>query len=270
MIMYLQHFGLKHMPLGKHSPSVLESKQKEILTEHLNWLIGSNGIGLITGEAGVGKTTAIRDWTSSLNPLTHQVFYQSDNHFQMFDIYSQFADSLGLEYQHRYSNLWRNLKRELLHLSEEKKVTPIWILDEAQNLPLGFFENLPSFLNINFDTRDLMIILFVGTPKLYTILQRSHYAPIASRIQFHYEWLAIDSIKTFSNLLVEAFNKAGLTQSIISQSGMKLIHMASKGRLRYAHRLLTRCLQIAAQQKINHLPDDVINQAIESLRSMSH
>ena len=61
-----------------------------------------------------------------------------------------------------------------------------------------------------------------------------------------------------------------LATRLISQSGMKLIHMASKGRLRYAHRVLTRCLQLAAQQKMNHLPDDVINQAIESLRSMSH
>ena len=48
---------------------------------------------------------------------------------------------------------------------------------------------------------------------------------------------------------------------------MKLIHMASKGHLRYAHRLLTCCLQLATEENKNHLPDDIVEKAISQLRS---
>ena len=114
--MYLQHFGLKYDPLGKTIHELLENEQYLQLKPYLDWLLETRGVGMITGEAGVGKTTGIRQWVETLNPLTHQVFYQADNHFKAFDIYCQFAEALGLETPHRYSRLWRNLKTELQHL----------------------------------------------------------------------------------------------------------------------------------------------------------
>jgi hypothetical protein len=36
---YLQHFGLKHDPLGKGIKATLPSTQQEQLTQKLNWLL---------------------------------------------------------------------------------------------------------------------------------------------------------------------------------------------------------------------------------------
>lgn len=268
--MHLQHFGLKHEPLGKQQSEIVDSKQHQSLCQYLGWLTQTNGVGLVTGEAGVGKTTVIHQWAKSLNPLTHRVIYQADNHFKAFDIYCQLAESLGLDSHHRYSRLWRGIKEEVLHLADEKKLTPVWILDESQNLPLSFFADLPAFLNFSFDTRDIMIILLVGTPKLQTIVQRCAYSALSSRIQFHFEWQALDDFEKFSQIIETAFKQAGCQQALLSQTAMKLIHMASKGRLRYAHRLITRSLQLAAKQNLNHLPDDIISNSIEMLRSTTH
>ena len=58
---YLQHFGLKHDPLGKGIKATLPSTQQEQLTQKLNWLLQTKGVGIITGEAGTGKTTALRE-----------------------------------------------------------------------------------------------------------------------------------------------------------------------------------------------------------------
>ena len=264
---YLQHFGLKHDPLGKISAEHLDNEQYRLLKPRLDWLLQTKGLGLITGEAGVGKTTGLRQWTKQLNPLAYKVIYQSDNHFQPFDIYCQFAEMLGLERQHRYSQLWRMLKKELLSLYDDKKITPIWILDEAQHLRPQFLQELPAFLNLNFDTRDIVLIILSGNTRLHATIGRVAYASLASRIQFHFHFKPFESFEQFSQFLINAFEQAGCHQTILSQSGMQLIHMASKGRLRYAHRLLTCCLQIAVEQNKNHLPDDIIEQAINQLRS---
>lgn len=260
---YLQHFGLKHDPLGKGIKAAIPSTQQEQLTQKLNWLLQTKGVGVITGEAGTGKTTALREWTQALNPMTHQVMYQSDNHFRAFDIYSQLADQLGLEKFARYSTLWRALKRELLNLIDNKQLSPIWVIDEAHCAPTNFLTELPAFLNFSFDSRDIMTIILVGLPPLQANLRKSIHSALLSRTLFQFTWTAIDDAAQFRDVVTQAFKLAGLNDIILSQSGMQLIYAASKGRLRYAHRILTASLQMAAQNSYNHLPDDLIESVIQ-------
>lgn len=265
--MYLQHFGLKYDPLGKTIRQTIEQPQYLSLEQKLNWLLQTKGAGLITGEAGTGKTTSVREWTKKLNPMTHKVVYQSDNHFRPFDIYCQLAESLGLEKHHRYSTLWRTLKQGLLELYDNKQLAPIWILDEAHHLPTNFLIQLPSFLNFSFDTRDIMIIIFVGLPPLDIILKRSIYSALNSRILFNYSWKPLDDFSSFADFIVSAFKKAGKQETILSQSGLKLMHIASKGRLRETHKIITQSLQLATDRQLNHLPDEIIELSINHLRS---
>ena len=68
-------------------------------------------------------------------------------------------------------------------LADGKQMTPIWIVDEAQNLPADFFRDLPAFLNFAFDSRDLVSVWLVGHPHLATTLERARTRrwPAASR-----------------------------------------------------------------------------------------
>ncbi len=262
---YLQHFGLKHDPLGKNIQKIVQSTQQAQLIQKLNWLLQTRGVGLITGDAGTGKTTALREWANALNPMTYRVLYQSDNHFRPFDIYSQLADQLGLGHYTRYSTLWRALKDELLNLVDNQQLSPIWIIDEAHCAPSHFLTELPAFLNFSFDSREIMTIILIGLPQLQATLKRSIHNALHSRTLFQLTWMAIDDSAQFKELLSQAFKNAGVHETLFSQSGTQLIYVASKGRLRYAHRILTAALQMAADQRCNHLPDDLIQKAIDDL-----
>ena len=46
--MYLQHFGLRHAPLGKDSPDLWDDGLLAPLQERFAWLLQSPGIGLLT------------------------------------------------------------------------------------------------------------------------------------------------------------------------------------------------------------------------------
>ena len=264
--MYLQHFGLMHDPLGKNIRQTVADEQYGVLANKLNWLLQTKGIGLVTGDAGTGKTTALRKWTEALNPMIYKIIYQSDNHFRAFDIYCQLADNLGLERYHRYCKLWRVLKQELLSLHDDKQLTPIWILDEAHLLPINFLTQLPSFLNFNFDTRDVMIIILIGLPQLSAVLKRSVYSALKSRILFDFYWQPLDDFASFRKFVISAFRQAGKEEVIISDSGLKLIHLASTGRLRDTHKIITQSLQLATEAKLNHLPDNLIESAVANLK----
>ena len=73
--MYLQHFGLRHPPLGKEATELWDDGAMAQLSERFAWLLQSPGIGLITGEPGVGKTAALRQITRNINRDFPLAFY---------------------------------------------------------------------------------------------------------------------------------------------------------------------------------------------------
>ena len=164
--MELQHFGLRHPPLGKESTELWDDGMLARLHERFQWLLQSPGVGLLTGEAGVGKTAALRALTAKLNPHRYQVIYHAETDFGRLDLYRCLAQSLGLAPSYRRALLWREIKAHIHHLADAKQLLPVWILDEAQNLPPDFFRDFPAFLNFAFDSRDLMTVWLVGHPVL--------------------------------------------------------------------------------------------------------
>ncbi|MCP3879832.1 MAG: AAA family ATPase, partial [Sulfitobacter sp.] len=76
--MYLQHFGLKHPPLGKEATELWDDGALALLKQRFQWLLDSPGVGLLTGEAGVGKTAALRVLTANLNPHRYQLIYLAE------------------------------------------------------------------------------------------------------------------------------------------------------------------------------------------------
>jgi len=50
---------------------------------------------------------------------------------------------LGIEPNYRRAQLWRDIKQRIHELVDTKQTTPVWIIDEAQNLAQKFFRDLP-------------------------------------------------------------------------------------------------------------------------------
>ena len=147
--MYLQHFGLTHAPLGKDLAEPWDDGALAHLAQRFDWLLNTPGIGLLTGEPGVGKTAALRRLTRHLNPHRYLVLYQAETDFGRVDIYRGLARALGLEPSYRRAQLWRDIKQRVHELVDTKQVTPLWIIDEAQNLPSEFFRDFPAFLQLS-------------------------------------------------------------------------------------------------------------------------
>lgn len=264
--MYQHHFGLNYSPLGKEPSELWDDGILAQLAERFQWLLDSPGVGLLTGEAGVGKTAALRHLTQSLNPHRYQVIYLAETDFGRLDLYRYLALALRLEPAHRRAPLWRDIKARILELADVKNVLPLWIIDEAQNLPAEFFRDLPAFLNFAFDSRDLMTVWLVGHPQLAHTLDRAPYAALASRIQVRLQLKPITDRQRFKNLIEHALHQAGAQQTLLSDSAMELLRQASQGLPRQAGRLLKTAMQLAVPKGLNHLPDELLQQAIEETK----
>ena len=264
--MVLQHFGLAHYPPGKAHAALWDDGVLAHPGERFTWLLEIPGVGLLTGEAGVGKTAALRQLTRSLNPHRYQVVYLAETDFGRLDLYRSLALALGLEGAYRRAALWRQIKARIQELADGKGVTPLWIIEEAHNLPLDFFRDLPAFLNFAFDSRDLMAVWLLGHPALDQTLDRAPYAALASRIQVRLRLKPIIERERFHSLVSQAFKQAGAQHTLLSDSGLELLRQAYRGLPRHAGRILKTSLQLALPKGLNHLPDELIQQAIEELR----
>ena len=263
--MVLQHFALTQYPLGKEHDELWDDGVLARLKERFTWLLQTPGVGLLTGEAGVGKTAALRQLTRALNPHRYQVVYLAETDFGRLDLYRSLALALGLEPAYRRAALWRQIKARIEELADGKGVTPLWIIDEAHNLPVEFFRDLPAFLNFAFDSRDLMAVWLLSHPPLEQILERAPYAALASRIQVRLRLKPVIERERFEHLIGHAFKQAGAQHTLVSDSGLELLRQASRGLPRQAGRILKTSLQQAVPKGLNHLPDELIQQAIEEL-----
>ncbi len=264
-MMYLHHFGLKHPPLGKESTELWDDGPLALLKERFQWLLDSPGIGLLSGEAGVGKTAALRDLCRALNPHRYQIIYLAETDFGRLDLYRSLALALGLDPAYRRAALWRDIKARIVELAEGKNLMPVWIIDEAHNLPTEFFRDLPAFLNFAFDSRDLMTLWLLGHPSFSRTLDRAPYAALASRIQIRFQLKPCTDRDRFKALIEHALDQAGVQHTLLSDSGLEILRQASQGLPRQAGRLIQLAMQLAVPKGLNHLPDDLIHQAIEEI-----
>jgi type II secretory pathway predicted ATPase ExeA len=69
----------------------------------------------------------------------------------------------------------------------------------------------------------------------------------------------------FKALIEHALNQAGVRHTLFSDSGLELLRQASQGLPRQAGRLIKLAMQLAVPKGLNHLPDDLIQQAIEEI-----
>jgi MSHA biogenesis protein MshM len=264
--MYRQHFGLTQPPFGKECTQLWDNGQLMGLEKQFNWLLQSPGIGLLTAEPGLGKTAALRKITYRLNPHQHLLRYVSDTDFGRLDFYRQLAITFGLAPSYRRAQLWRDLKEHITQLVTQKNILPVLIIDEAQNLPSEFFRDFPSFLNFVFDSKDYITVWLAGHPELARTIDRPHNAALASRIQARCTLTPIIDRDAFHQFLSHGLTQAGCNNTLLSDSAIEVLRMASKGNPRQLHRLLVAALRLATDKKQNHLPDDIIHEAIDLLK----
>jgi type II secretory pathway predicted ATPase ExeA len=112
-----------------------------------------------------------------------------------------------------------------------------------------------------------MTLWLVGHPELARELNKPSNAALASRIQVRCELKPIVDREAFRALIQHGFSQAGLTSNILSDSGIELIRMASQGNPRKAHQVIVTSMRLAADQQLNHLTDDLIQNAISMFKS---
>lgn len=264
--MYRKRFGLRAHPLPKNACGktfYAGGERFARLSRVFHWLACEPGLATLTGEAGVGKTAALRHLCAGLPKPEHQILYICDTNVTAAAIYRNLAAELGLRPAYRRDTLWRELKRTLVHLVDDQGVIPILVIDEAQHLPDDFFRDLAGFLNFAFDSRDLFTVWLVGLPALDRRLAMRQHAALATRIVSPNRMHPRNDRDDFHALVEHALEAAGATARLLSDSSLEMLWRASRGVIRTASGLLQSALMLAHEREQSFIDDDVMASAID-------
>ncbi|MCP4872204.1 MAG: AAA family ATPase [Proteobacteria bacterium] len=265
--MYRKRFGLTGHPLPKDAQgkTFCEGAAHERLRRAFTRLVDDPGLGVLTSEAGVGKTAALRHLCAELPKPDYHVIYLCDTAVSPLDLYRTLACELGIRPSHRRAQLWSDIKAALVHMRDERHSAPLVVIDEAQHLSDRFLIDLSGFLNVAFDSRDVLTMWLVGLPALRRHLEMAQHAPLAMRVAAQVHLEPLTDRDSFGAFILQGLEAVGATEKILSDPAMELLLRASRGLPRVASQLLREALRLAHERDQNFVDEHVLEAAIDDV-----
>lgn len=259
---YTARYGLEFNPFLKNSKEVLvETQEYKEVQFRLKYLLSAKDFGILTGSAGKGKTTAVRNWAASLNPSLYKVAYSSLSTLTVMDFYRNVAAELGAVPAYRKTENFRLIQDEIIRLTMEKRQTPVIIMDEANYIGTAILNDLKVLFNFEMDSRDRAVILLVGLPQLNNTLRLGIHEPLRQRIVMNYN---LDGLsKEEGRLYIQGkLRGAGCTQTVFEENAVEAILNAANGTPRMINKLCNASLLVGNSTNLNIVTADAVMQAI--------
>ena len=264
MTVYKSFYSLSHTPFAKDvkTKDLFLSENLSETIARLNYLKETRGIGLLTGEPGTGKTSALRRFVDALNPSLFKPVYFPMSTGSVMDFYRGISKGLGEEPRFRKVELFNQIQNSVKDYFYEKKITPVIILDEMQMASNKFLNDISIIFNFSMDSQNPFVLILAGLPFLMDRLSLNQSQALAQRIVMRYKMGALkkDEVKKY---IEHSLSLAGATHEIFSPEAVEAITSRSKGWPRLVNKLAVNSLLLGYQLKADLINDDIVFKASE-------
>lgn len=244
---YHQRFGFTHLPFHRDldSAQLFRDPDLDELHARLCFLVEHRALGLLTGEPGCGKSTALRRLRDELHPEQVQILYLSDTLGTARDLCALIALELGIPTSASRVRMLRDIQHEIQRRAEDRRLDVLLILDEAQDLRNDVLSLITQLRNFQWDRQPPLAVLLAGQIGLRQKLRLAHLEPLAQRITMRYHLRGLDRQQTEAYVL-HRLRLAGVDRALFATDAMEALHTASGGVMRRIDGLAHHALALAA------------------------
>ena len=264
--MYRKHFTFTAFPfdLTPEPEDLFASSTLAEAEVRLKHLLELRAIGLVTGEAGSGKTTVCRKVASALHPGLYRVFYVPLSTGNVMDMYKSICWELGLPTERSRASAFRVIRAEISRLTLEAKQRPVLIVDEAHHLRNEVLEDLRLLTNYRMDSDNRLCLLMVGLTELRRRLAMAVHESLAQRIIVRYHLAGLDR-EELPQYLSHRLRLAGCELPLFEPPAIEALFQATQGMPRNVNRLAHYALTSAAIDKARTVTTDHVQAACEEI-----
>ena len=265
--MYLNYYKLNAKPFSiSPDPKFLwlGEKHAEALASLKYGILEDKGFLLLTGEIGTGKTLLINCLVKSINEDVI-VATIPDPSLKLIDFYNILSNKFEMNRKFESKgDFLINFEKFLLRAHEDHKKV-LLIIDEAQRLKSKLIDEIRVLSNIEFETKKLINIFFVGQRELKEMLLEERNRPLKQRITNNYHLTPLDEKET-SDFILHRLKIAGANREIFIKEAIREIQKFSKGVPRLINILCDHSLLTGYSKSLSIIDVDVIKECVEELQ----
>jgi type II secretory pathway predicted ATPase ExeA len=248
---YRAFWGFKKKPFASNIKitDILKTDEVQNVKARFDYTISLGGIGVVTGDVGSGKSTALRYASANLHKSEYSIFYITASSGSIIELYRQIAEAFGIvNIKGSRAGMISMIRNEITELVSGCKRKVLLIIDEASLLRMEVFSELHTIVQFRQDSEMWLPMILAGQPTLIDKLQYRTSSPLASRIiaRSHLDGLNLQGMKEYLNHHIRL---AGIDIDIFTDQAITAIHQGSGGLLRKANHLARGALVAAVAKK---------------------
>ena len=247
---YRNFFGLTREPFRPDLPvkEILETVEIQGVVQRFDYVVRLGSIGVITGEIGSGKSTALRYAAARLHPSKYRVVFVTATSGSILEIYRMVLESFGIETaSSSRASLMRSIRKEIAHLVREKRMQVVLVIDEASLLRLEIFTELHTLCQFQQDSMPWLPMILAGHSSLVDKLHFPGARPLASRVVAR-QHLPGANQEQMQAYLQHHMRLAGMETQLFEDAAVTAVHQGSAGLFRKANHLARGALIAAADE----------------------
>lgn len=253
----LSLYSLKYIPFRADVPAeaLYVSPAIDAFLRRVEVGLAHGGFAMLTGDPGTGKSIALRLLAARLGALTDVVVGTIEHpQSRAGDFYRELGDLFGVPLS--TSNRWAGFKALRARWAEHFATTlrrPVLILDEAQETSTPVLNELRILSSKDFDSRQLLCVVFAGDSRLPERLRTAELLPLGSRIRrrFVLDYASRDELLAcLDHVLAAAGNPSLMTAELKAT-----LADHSAGNYRVLMNLADELLAAAAERELPRLDE---------------
>ncbi len=250
-------------PFGKNFPKedTFSYAQFQELHQILAATVKLRTMSLVTGEAGVGKTTGVRVFTDELPTNKHQVIYVGQDQ-DGANLSKRLATALGFQPSRSKSHTWLNISQHLSDNLVEQGKDIVLVIDEAHLLDSSTLEDIRLLTNADFDRASPLSIIMLGQLSLRSRLKMAGFEALNQRLRFRYALEGFSEEET-GQYIKHRLRTAGRNDDMFQPDALKHIFLASQGIPREINNLCTIALLKAQALNSSKIDAKVVRQVLD-------
>jgi type II secretory pathway predicted ATPase ExeA len=265
--MFQEFYGFTRVPFSRTiaTQDLFPTAGQKELSARLTYLVRERGCGLVTGEIGSGKSTAVRTFAASLDFNRYLVVYLANPTTGITGLYRDLLVSLGYEPPFSKPRLVARIRTALEELSVTKHRAPVVVLDEAHLLTQPMLEQLRLLFSDKMDSQSLATLVLVGHPDLRRTLHLSVHEAFTQRLAVRYHLGPLDLQETIGYIKHQV-RLAGYTAgTLFTDDAIQRIFEYTKGIPRRINQVCTTALMAGLIDQKSVLDESTLRKAIADL-----
>lgn len=265
--MFQEFYGFTSLPFSRTLPTkdLFPTASQKELGARLTYLVRERSVGLITGDIGSGKSTAVRAFAASLDFNRYLVLYLANPTTGMTGLYRDLLLQLGVEPPFGQPRLVARIRTALEEVHLSKHRAPVVVLDEAHLLTQPMLEKLRLLFSDKMDSQSLATLVLVGHPDLRRTLHLTVHEAFNQRLAVRYHLGPLDLQETLGyikhQIRVAGYNAGPL----FTDDAIQRVFEYTKGVPRRINQLCTTALMAGLIEQKSVIDESTIRKAIADI-----